>query len=173
MASALTTRPLGYQLHAAPIAGPSGRLASPARAPARPQFAPTRRRPNLLAPHATLRLVESDEADSEVPYNNDVQKAAFAAALADPALCATVLAQAQAAGKGTGATGVEWVEGAAFVPSAWSPSTPRGVPPAWNDLAGRADHVVIQVPPPVTYSVRVPGRVCAIYRLVGMETREE
>ena len=116
-------------------------------------------------PRAGLRLVEPGEADADVPYTTPEQANAFAAALADPALCATVLAQAQAAGRGATATSAVWVEGAAFVPSAWSPATPRGVPPAWNELAGKEDHVVIQVPPPVTYSVRVPGRVCAIYRL--------
>jgi hypothetical protein len=172
MASSLTTRPPNAQQAQAPVAGPSGRrpatasLGCGALHPLSPRRHPQPRARRLLPPTpAGLRLVEPGEADSAVPYTNAAQAAAFAAALADPALCATVLANAQAAGKGGGATAAVWVEGAAFVPSAWSPSTPRGVPPAWNELAGRPDHIVIQVPPPTTYAVRVPGRVCAIYRL--------
>lgn len=86
-----------------------------------------------------------------IPYPDAASEAAFTAALADPALCAEVLAQARAAAKaGPGVAAVRWVPGAAFVPQPWSPASPRGVPLAWDDLAGREDHVVIQVPPPVT-----------------------
>jgi hypothetical protein len=124
----------------------AGRLQQP-RPPAPPSTGDAR----AVAARASLRLVQPDESDMAVPYPSPQAEADFHAALADPDLCAEVLSQAQAAGKaGEGVSRVAWVRGAAFVPQPWSPASPRGVPLAWDELAGRDDHVVIQVPPPVT-----------------------
>ena len=96
------------------LASPSGRRR--ASAPARPavpiglRFHATatlkiQPRPRSFfspPPRAGLRLVEPGEADADVPYTTPEQANAFAAALADPALCARIFAAKEAVLKALG-----------------------------------------------------------------------
>jgi len=59
--------------------------------------------------------------------------------------------------------------GLVFQPVPYSPDTPKGVPPEFEQYYFSPDHLIVNVPPTFMFQARVfqPSRLCAVYSLKG------
>lgn len=115
---------------------------------------------SLLICRAGLKLTES--FDASLPLDDEKRDALFSR-LSDPNFCAQVSLETTQATKAVEFTGK------VFTPVPWSPTTPKGMPPEYEEFANDTEnYIFISVPPVLTFKANVLGkRVCAIYKKVG------